>query len=92
MDSTIGQRWNNTSEARRNSWSDKHFNNFIFIFLDTALLDGTKPNPVFGLTTATDVLIISCDLSKRTSTMDRIEIIHVMKWHYDHRKINFLKT
>ena len=23
--------------------------------------------------------------------MDGFEIIHAMKWHYDHRKINFLK-
>ena len=41
-------------------------NNLIFILLDTALLDATKPNHVFGLTTATDTVIISCDLSKRT--------------------------
>ena len=34
---------------------------FLF-FLDTSLLDATKPNLVFGLTTATDIVIISCDL------------------------------
>ena len=42
------------------------FNNLIFIFLDTALLGATKPNHVFGLTTATDTVVVSCDLSKRT--------------------------
>ena len=42
------------------------FNNLIFIFLDTALLGATKPNHDFGLTTATDTVVVSCDLSKRT--------------------------
>ena len=43
------------------------------------------------MTTATDTVIIFCHLSKRTCTMDKFEIIHVMKWHYDHRKTIFLK-
>ena len=86
----IGQLWNNTSEARRNSWSDKNFNNFLFIFLDAALLDAKK-NHAFGLTTAHGTVIISCGLSKQTCTMDGFEIIHVMKWYYDRRKTNFLK-
>ena len=63
----LGQCWNNTSEPRRNGWSDHDFNNFIFIYLDTALYDATKPNHAFCLTTATDILltvIISCDSSK----------------------------
>ena len=64
--------------------------NFIFIFLHTALLDAAKPNHVSGLATATDTVIISCDLSKRIYTMDKFEIIHIMKWHYDQRKTNFL--
>ena len=55
----IGQRWNNTLEAKRINWLDKDFNNFISIFLDTALLESTKPNHVFRLTTATDTVIIS---------------------------------
>ena len=76
----IDQCWNNTSEARRNSWSDKDFNNFIFIFSDTALLDATTPNHVFGLTTATDT-VISCDLREHLSWIN-----------YDHRKTNFLKN
>ena len=58
------QCWDNTSEATRNSWSDKDFNNFIFAFLDTALLDATKPNHVLSLTTASDTVIVSFDLSK----------------------------
>ena len=46
----------------------------------------------FSLTTASDTVIISCDLSKRTCNMDKFEIIHVIKWHYDRRKTNFLKN
>ena len=37
-------------------------NNSIFNFFVTALLDAT--NHFFGLTTATDTVIISCDISK----------------------------
>ena len=64
----------------------------LLLFCDTALLDATKPNYVFGLTNASDTVIISCDLSKQTCTMDGFEINQVNKWHYDHRKTNFLKN
>ena len=56
----------------------------------TALLDVS--NHFFGLTTASDTVIISCDLSKQTGTIDGFEIIHIMKWHYDCRKRNVLKN
>ena len=85
----LGQFWNNTSEPRRNDWSDHDFNNFVFIYLDTALYDATKPSYVFGLTNATNTVIISCDLSKWTCTILRYGIIHVMKYNYDQRKTNF---
>ena len=85
----LGQFWNNTSEPRRNDWSDQDFNNFVFIYLDTALYDATKPSYVFGLTNATNTVIISCDLSKWTCTIERYGIIHVMKYNYDQRKTNF---
>ena len=64
----------------------------LLLFCDTAFLDATKPNYVFGLTNASDTVIISCDLSKQTCTMDGFEINQVNKWHYDHRKTNFLKN
>ena len=51
----------------------------LLLFCDTALLDATKPNHVFGLTNATDTVIISCDLSKQTCTMDGFEINQVNK-------------
>ena len=91
----LGQRWNNTSEAKRNGWSDHDFNNFDFIYLDTALYDAT--NHVFGFTTVTDTVvtdtvIISCDLSKWTCTMEQYRIIDVMKYHYYRRKTNFLRN
>ena len=86
----IGHCRNNISEARRSNWSNKHFNNSIFNFFATALLDVS--NHFFGLTTASDTVIISCDLSKQTGTIDGFEIIHIMKWHYDCRKRNVLKN
>ena len=49
----LGQHWKNASEPRRNGWSDHDLYNFAFIYLDTALYSLTKPNHVFGLTTAT---------------------------------------
>ena len=51
----------------------------LLLFCDTALLDATKPNYVFGLTNASDTVIISCDLSKQTCTMDGFEINQVNK-------------
>ena len=65
-------------------------NNSIFNFFVTALLDAT--NHFFGLTTATDTVIISCDISKWTGTIDGFEIIHIMKWYYDYRKRNVPKN